>query len=345
MWIVIKTGKGELIYSMKIKKVTVAGSGVLGSQIAFQIAFKEIPVSIYDINDEAIIRAKERITHLKDVYTEEIMQSEKEIEAVTKGVSLHTNLLPDLTEAFEKYTDDAWSKINQAIERISYYSSLSEAVEESDLVIEAIPEVVSIKQNFYKNLNQIAPQRTIFATNSSTLLPSLFSQDTGRPEKFLAFHFANEIWKHNTVEIMGHDGTSLEIIEEMYQFAKEIGMIPIRLNKEQPGYILNSILVPFLQSAQVLVMKGVSDSETIDKTWMLATGAPQGPFGILDIVGIQTAYNIIKNYADTSNNELYKKLSIMLKEEYLDKGKLGQESGEGFYKYPKPKYRQPGFLS
>jgi len=127
------------------------------------------------------------------------------------------------------------------------------------------------------------------------------------------------------------------------EFAKAIGMVALPLYKEQPGYILNSLLVPFLEAGQMLLMKEVADPETIDKTWMIATGAPKGPFAILDIVGITTAYNIA-NAKGEAGVPQFKELANLLKTEYIDKGKLGVATGEGFYKYPNPSYEQPGFL-
>ena len=231
---------------MKYKNITIAGSGVLGSQIAFQTAFKGFNVSVYDINDEALERAKDRITNLKPYYKEDIGATEEDL--------------------------------NTAYARISFHSDLSAAVSEADLVIEAIPEVVQIKTDFYTELGKVAPNKTIFATNSSTLLPSQFAEATGRPKKFLALHFANEIWKNNTAEIMKHPGTDSEVFDEVIDFAKAIGMVPLPLHKEQPGYILNSLLVPLLDAAQMLLLKGVADTETIDKTWMVANRSASWPF-------------------------------------------------------------------
>jgi len=227
---------------------------------------------------------------------------------------------------------------------MSFSSDLAKAVRDADLMIEAIPEVVQIKTDFYKQLGKVAPEKTIFATNSSTLLPSQFAEVTGRPEKFLALHFANEIWKNNTAEIMKHPGTDMTVFDEVIEFAKAIGMVALPLYKEQPGYILNSLLVPLLEAAQLLLVKEVADVETIDKTWMVATGAPQGPFAILDVVGINTAYNIGLAKAEATGDPLFKKLAELMKVEYIDKGKLGVATGEGFYKYPDPSFMKPGFL-
>jgi len=297
---------------MNYKNITVAGSGVLGSQIALQTAFKGFDVCIYDINDEVLGRAKERIESLKPHY-------EKDLGATQEA-------------------------LNSAIKRISFTADLAEAAEHADLVIEAIPEVVTIKTEFYEELGKVSPEKTRFVTNSSTLLPSQFAEATGRPGQFLALHFANEIWKNNTAEVMKHDGTDMAIFHEIVEFARAIGMVPLALYKEQPGYILNSLLVPLLDAAQMLLAKEVADVETIDKTWMIATGSPQGPFAILDIVGIQTAYHITQAKAKATGDELVEQLANLLKTEYIDKGKLGRETGEGFYTYPNPSFMQEDFL-
>lgn len=296
---------------MKYENVTVAGSGVLGSQIAFQTAFKGFNVSVYDINDAALERAKQRFNDLKPSYKADLGATQEEVDA--------------------------------AYDRISYYTDLAKAVENADLIIEAVPEVVDIKRNFYTELAKVAPEKTIFATNSSTMLPSQFVEYTGRPGKFLALHFANEIWKNNTAEIMKHPETNQEVFDEVIEFAKAIGMVALPIYKEQPGYILNSLLVPFLNAAEHLLVNGVADIETIDKTWMIATGAPKGPFAILDIVGINTPYNLSLAQAKLGNEESAK-VADFLKREFLDKDRLGKQNGKGFYDYPNPSYMNPDFL-
>lgn len=295
-----------------IKKVTVAGSGVLGSQIAYQSAFHGFDVTVYDITNEALETAKTRIQSLKPLYQADIGATE--------------------------------DQVNEAYARLHFESDLAKAVADADLVIEAIPEVVSIKTTFYTQLGEVAPAKTIFATNSSTLLPSQFAEATGRPAKFLALHFANTIWKNNTAEVMKHEGTDEAIFNEIIDFAKAIGMVALPLYKEQPGYILNSLLVPFLDAAEMLLVKEVADPETIDKTWMIATGAPLGPFAILDIVGINTAYNIVQAKAAATSDTTLEQLATMLKTNYIDKNKLGRATGEGFYKYPNPSFAAPDFL-
>lgn len=296
---------------MDIKNVTVAGSGVLGSQIAFQTAFHGFVVAVYDINDEALEKAKERFQTLKKRYQEDL------------GVT----------------NDD----VEGAYNRLSYFTDLKEAVKEADLVIEAVPEVVEIKKDFYERLAKAAPEKTIFASNSSTMVPSQFVGYTGRPEKYLHLHFANEIWKNNTAEIMKHKGTSDEVFNEIIEFAKAIGMVALPIYKEQPGYILNSLLVPLLDAAQGLLVNGVAEVETIDKTWMIATGAPQGPFAILDVVGINTPYHLARAKGESGDAQAAK-IADYLKKEFLDKGRMGVQNGKGFYDYPNPKFKDPDFL-
>src|SRR5699024_5234707 len=142
---------------------------------------------------------------------------------------------------------------------------------------------------------------------------------------------------------MTRPGTDTRVFDEVIQFAKDIGMVALPLHKEQPGYILNSLLVPLLDAAELLLTKGVADVETIDKTWMIATGAPKGPFAILDVVGIRTPYNLALARAN-AGDEVAGKIAKYLKTNYLDKGKLGIESGEGFYQYPNPAYVEKDFL-
>ena len=200
-------------------------------------------------------------------------------------------------------------------------------------MIEAIAEDPAQKTAFYKELAGHLPENAIVVTNSSTLLPSMFADATGRPAKYLALHFANEIWRNNTAEVMGHPGTEQAAFDAIVEFAAAIGMVPLPLHKEQPGYILNSMLVPFLNSAQALYATGVAEPETIDKTWMLATGAPLGPFRILDIVGLTTAYNIVSmNPQANDPDSVPGKIAALLKER-IDAGKTGINAGEGFYKY------------
>ena len=241
--------------------------------------------------------------------------------------------LADSPELPADQIDQLKQKAQQAFEAIRFTTSYEQAACNADLIIEAIAEDPAQKDAFYAELAKYLPEQTILVTNSSTLLPSQMAQATGRPEKFLALHFANRIWRNNTAEVMGHPGTDAAAYNAVVQFAADLGMVPLQLHKEQPGYILNSMLVPFLNAAEALYATGVADPETIDKTWMLGTGAPLGPFRILDIVGLTTAYNIVVLDPRTKDpDSVPAKIAAALKER-IDAGKTGVDAGEGFYRY------------
>ena len=295
---------------MNFKNVTVAGSGVLGYQIAFQTAFHGFKVSVYDINDDVLAKVKAKFFELSECYKHDLNATQEQLD--------------------------------NTFNNLSYCSNLAEAVKDADLVIEAVPEDVGIKTEFYKQLSQVAPEKTIFATNTSTMLPSQFKDLTGRPEKFVALHFANKIWVNNMAEIMGHAETDKKVFDDLVEFAKAISMLALPIYKEQPGHLLNSMLVPFLISATELWVKEVSDPEMIDKAWMKSFGSPLGPFAILDIIGINTVYNVAKLNVDTNPNmaPLLEKLDA----EFIRPGYLGMFSGKGFYNYPNPAYETANFL-
>ena len=149
-----------------MQHLTVLGTGVLGSQIIFQSAYMGKDVVAYDINDEILTKLPERWEYLKAAYRRDIADA----------------------------TDE---KLDAAVARIRATSDLADAMKDADIVIEAVPERLDIKQQTWEAVAAVAPAHTIFATNSSTLLPSDIAPFTGRPEKFLALHFANEVWKFN----------------------------------------------------------------------------------------------------------------------------------------------------
>jgi 3-hydroxybutyryl-CoA dehydrogenase len=133
---------------------------------------------------------------------------------------------------------------------------------------------------------------------------------------------------------MGHPGTEPSVYQDVVEFARRIGMVPIELKKEQPGYIGNSLLWPFLGAALDLLVNGVADAETIDTTWRIFSGAPpgqfSGPFRALDAIGMDTAHNILTGFGD-ERSQIHAKY---LKQNLIDAGNLGIATGQGFYTYP-----------
>ena len=287
---------------MEIKNVVVIGGGVLGSQIAYQAAYCGFDVTIWLRSEGSIGRCQPKLDHLKEVYhaTITLMDSDKgkTPQNWAMGISDY--------EDFDK--EQCLEKANKAYENIKLELDLQKAVSDADLIIESMAENVEQKIDIYKKMADLLPEKTVIVTNSSTLLPSKFAKYTKRPEKYF---------------------------DLIMDFAKEIRMIPLPVRKEKSGYLLNSMLVPLLFSGMDLYVNGISDPESIDKAWTLGTGAPKGPFQILDTVGLTTAYNIVSMYLKVPSFLApynFKGMAKMLKK-YIDEGKLGMSSGEGFYKY------------
>lgn len=309
-----------------MKKVVVAGGGVLGSQIAFQAAYCGCDVTIWLRSEGSIGRTQPKLAHLKQTYLETIdAMAQKAPQSWASGIAD--------AETFDAAACKARTEAAAASIRLEL--DMAKAVADADLVIESMAENADDKIEFYRNLAPKLGEKTILVTNSSTLLPSKFAKYTGRPEKYLALHFANSIWKNNTAEIMAQPKTSREAFDAVMAFAEQIRMIPLPVRKEKSGYLLNSMLVPMLFSAMDLYVNGISDPQSIDTAWTRGTGAPKGPFRILDTVGLTTAHNIVKQYLKVPSFLApynFRGMDKMLRE-YLDAGKLGMSSGEGFYRY------------
>ncbi|MBP5159610.1 MAG: 3-hydroxyacyl-CoA dehydrogenase [Lachnospiraceae bacterium] len=319
-----------------LKKVTVAGGGVLGTQIGLMCAYTGHDVTFWLRSEGSIERTKPKIKRYSDLMLADLEGAKKLI-----GNPMGKMLYPrGMIKTWDGITAE---KIDELLaegrknleENVHIEIDMAKAVADADIVIESMSEDPEAKIAVYNQMKDLLPEKTILVTNSSTIFPSRFAEYTGRPAKYLSLHFANTIWKNNTAEVMGHPGTDADIYKKVVEFAAEINMVPLQLHKEQPGYILNSMLVPFLAAAQALWANEVSDPATIDLTWQLATGAPAGPFKILDIVGLETAYNIhIMNPRSKDENSTEYKICKLLKEK-IDKGETGVNAGKGFYDYTK----------
>ena len=326
---------GEI--KMNYKKVVVAGGGVLGSQIAYQAAYCGFDVTIWLRSEASIGRAQPKIDNLYEEYKKiiEIMDTPE-----GKNPAVWARGIADL-DTFDK--EKCLAQAEKAYKGLKLELDLAKAVADADLVIESMAEDTKEKIAFYQKMAPLLPEKTVIVTNSSTLLPSTFAKYTGRPEKYLSLHFANHIWTNNTAEVMAQAQTDKKYFGELVDFANAIRMVALPVNKEKNGYLLNSLLVPFLLCGLDLYVNGVSDPESIDKAWTLGTGAPRGPFQIFDVVGMKTAYNIVLQYQKVPGlfGPLLKKMMMPYNfkaqeaclKKMIDEGKLGKAAGEGFYKY------------
>lgn len=314
-----------------MKNIVIMGGGVLGSQIAFQTAFCDYNVIVWLRSEGSIERTKAKLELVKNSYIDAI-----NLMAMPEGKSFN-NWCRGIADADNFNKDELINKVMGLSDKIKLELDMKKALEDADLVIESMAEDFEAKKDLYLKMAPLLPEKTIVVTNSSTMLPSKLAKYTGRPDKFLALHFANSIWKNNTAEVMVQPKTEEKYFNEVMEFAKGIRMIALPLKKEKSGYLLNSMLIPLLFSGLDLYVNGVSDFESIDKAWLLGTGAPKGPFQILDTVGLETAYNIVEMYLKIPSFLApynFKGMAKVLKE-YIDAGKLGKASGEGFYKYDK----------
>lgn len=316
------------------KKIVVAGGGVLGSQIAYQAAYCGFDVTIWLRSEGSIGRCQPKLDNLKKTYIDAL-------NLMADPVKGEANWCPGLAEVGKFDFNECLKKVENIDVKLEL--DMAKAVKDADLVIESMAENVDDKIKFYTTLAPLLDEKTVVVTNSSTLLPSTFAKYTGRPDKYLSMHFANSIWKNNVAEIMVQDKTDKKYFDMICEFANEIRMLALPVLKEKSGYLLNSMLVPFLLSGLDLYANDISDPESIDLAWTKGTGAPKGPFKIFDTVGLTTALNIVDQYQKVPG--LFKPmLSKMMMpynfkgmkailEKYIAEGKLGMSSGEGFYKY------------
>jgi 3-hydroxybutyryl-CoA dehydrogenase len=236
-------------------------------------------------------------------------------------------------------------QVEETLERIKLSASLAEAAADADLVSESVPENPKIKGEVFARLNEICPAHTIFTTNTSTLKPSQFASATGRPASFCAFHFHSPVWTANVVDIMPHPGTSPEVVDLLLALARRINQIPVFIQKESAGYLFNAMFGAFLNTAVKLAADEVATPAEIDRAWMGVTKMTIGPFGALDLVGLDLVLEIMKSSTRWVSFLPQVRRVRNLLEEHVSKGNLGLKSGQGFYSYPHPAFEQPGFVS
>lgn len=293
------------------KKVLIIGGGTMGQQIGAACALGGLDVVIYDLKQEILEKAMVRIGRILDRFVEGMRVSREEADRALKRITTETDPL--------------------------------KAGADADLVSESVPEDPGIKGRVFSQFHAICPERAIFTTNTSTLLPSMFAAATGRPERFCALHF-HDVRITNVVDIMPHKGTSPETVASVQAFTDRIGMLPIVMHKESPGYVFNKMLSDWFKAAQTLAANDVASVEDIDRAWMGVTRMFMGPFGLMDSVGLDTVYHITDYWARRIKDEQAMKNAAFMKA-YVDRGWLGQKTQKGFYEYPNPAFGRPDFLT
>ena len=291
---------------MTLRKICILGAGTLGSRVALQSAISGFTVSIFDLKQTSLDSA--------------LLTMQKILRQLVRGGTLKESQFPEI------------------LQRIQPTLDLAKALEGADLVNESVTEDVAIKKSLWAKVGKLAAPHTWLTTNTSYLLPSQFAEETGSPSRFCAFHF-HDVFYSRVVDIMPHPGTDPALIGVLEELGRKLNQVPVIVQKENPGYLFNTMLMALLGAAGKLITREVGSIEDIDKSWMVNFHMPMGPFGILDSIGLDTAWHVTHKMSDSASQAF----SAHLKS-YIDQGKLGEKTGEGFYTYPNPRYREPDFI-
>ena len=291
------------------RRVVVVGAGTMGVQVGLQCAAAGCRVALYDLSPEVLKQAQQRTDRLLREFS---------------------HRLPG---------NDGQDVVRQ---RLIFTADPAQAAEGADWLSESVTEKLSVKRQVLRQFEDLCPPSVILTTNSSFELPSAMSGVLQRPERLAAFHFHQPAWKANVVDIMPHPGTSPQVVQSLVQFARHIGQIAIVLQREQPGYVFNTMLWHWLNSALTLAEKGVTDLQTVDLAWMGITKMPIGPFGVLDLIGLDLAQRIISQWGFLLKDPQFQKNAEFLAR-WTSAGRSGFQTNHGFYDYPHPEYRNRSF--
>lgn len=284
---------------MKIKKIMIVGSGQMGSGIVQVLATAGYTVYMNDVKEEFVEKG---ITKIKGFLKKDISRNLKTKEEV----------------------DNILARI---IPSTSY-----EDVTEVDLVIEAATENREIKLSIFKELDSLAAEHTILATNTSSLSITEIASATNRPEKVIGMHFFNPVPLMKLVEVNHGLETSKATAESVIEVAESIRKVSIDI-KDSPGFVVNRILMPMINEAIFVLEEGVASAEEIDESMMLGANYPMGPLALADYIGLDTCLAIMNVLYEGFNDSKYRPALLLKK--YVEAGWLGNKTGRGFYNHAK----------
>ncbi|WP_132058259.1 3-hydroxyacyl-CoA dehydrogenase/enoyl-CoA hydratase family protein [Halorussus amylolyticus] len=281
-----------------INTVAVLGAGNMGHGIAEVAALAGFDVNLRDIKEEFVQNGYDQIEWSLGKLAEKDQLSDEE-------------------------ADDA-------LERVTPIVDFEDAVADADFVIEAVPEKMDIKKDVYAELEEYAPDRAIFATNTSSLSVTELSEVTERPERFCGMHFFNPPVRMQLVEVISGAHTDDETLDVTEALAEEMGKTPVRVRKDSPGFIVNRILVPLMNEAAWMVESGDYTVAEVDSATKFDMGLPMGSFELADQVGIDVGYHVL-DYMHDVLGDAYEPCPLLV--EKVEDEKLGKKTGEGFYDY------------
>lgn len=284
----------------KFKVVTVIGSGTMGNGICHVFAQSGFKVHMMDIKQDALDRA---------------------IGTIGKNM--------DRQIAKERLTEE---QKKQALDNITTFTDMAEAVKNADLVIEAATENIELKTKIFEDLDKLAPEHAILATNTSSISITLIGSRTKRPDKVIGMHFMNPVPVMKLIEIINGYATAEEVTKVIYDLSKFLGKVPCVV-QDYPGFVSNRILMPLINEAIITLQEGVAGVEEIDTIMKLGMAHPMGPLQLADFIGLDTCYSIMNVLHMGFGKQKYAPATLLTN--MVQAGYLGAKSGEGFYKYTK----------
>lgn len=293
----------------QIRRVCIIGTGTQGAQIAFRTAINNKTVYVYDVSPKAVEDAKKKIQGWLMEYVEDSRISVDESKLV--------------------------------FEKLIFKNDLSECLSNVDLVIEVVPERLELKRRVWEQIDSIAPENVMLTTNSSSLKSSDIGVNVKRKNKTFNLNFMTPV-KDDLVEVMWNKNTSEETKTAALNYLYDLKLVPIVTNKEIKGFSHNRVWRAIKKETLKLWDQGYCAYEDLDRAFMLEFGTSFGPFGLMDVVGLDVVRDIELSYYDESKNETDKPPKSLI--EMVEKGYLGVKSGKGFYEYPNPKYTDSNWL-
>ncbi|HSR11280.1 MAG TPA: 3-hydroxyacyl-CoA dehydrogenase NAD-binding domain-containing protein [Thermodesulfobacteriota bacterium] len=293
-----------------IRRVAVIGTGTLGAQIAIHASHHGYQVSASDPDPKAL---------------------EKTVQLIRLRVA-NSNRDPVIP----------LDEIEKHARGIRFSTVLKEAVADADLIIEAVPEDLGLKRKIFAEIDASAPQHAIIGTNSSSIPVSRIESATRRPSRCLNIHFYSLDLGRNMADVMGGSATETDVLEAGNEWVRSLGCVPLAVKKELLGFCFNRVWRAVKRETLHMWAGGYADFRDIDRGWMIWTGMPQGPFGIMDAVGLDVVYGIESVYYSESKDPK-DRLPDALREK-IGRNELGVKTGKGFYNYPEPEFKDPGFL-
>ncbi len=218
----------------------------------------------------------------------------------------------------------------QAINNIKTFTDVAEAVKTAELVVEAATENVDLKLKIFRQLDEVAPQGCILATNTSSISITKIAAVTKRPELVIGMHFMNPVPVMKLVEIINGYSTKTEVSEKIVELSKQLGKVPCLVN-DYPGFIANRILMPMINEAIYSLYEGIAGVEEIDTIMKLGMAHPMGPLQLADFIGLDVCLSILNVLYEGFGNQKYAPCPLIVN--MVMAGKLGAKTGEGFYAY------------